>query len=326
MHTYIVTVTAADRVGIVFSVAGTLRDQGGNILELSQTVMRGYFTIILAVEFPAPQDPKQLADAITERGKRFDLTVAVIEAKSERVEPPVPNGERFILTVLGDDPPGNIHGIAGCLAAHGVNIVDLHARVDGARFSLVMEAFIPPDLSPGDGPGRARAVRPRPRTRSVRAAREHLPGHERAQPGPRRAGPESRKETPLHRTEDVLATLGMIRQHKLDVRTVTMGIDLQPCASPDLATLCRRIRERLLRFAGRLRAVCREVEGRYGIPIVNRRIAVSPIALGRRRALGRGLSRRRAGRSTPSRPRSGSTSSAASPRWCRRAGRRATGG
>ena len=41
MSTYIVTVTAADRVGIVYSVAGTLRDQGGNILELSQTVMRG---------------------------------------------------------------------------------------------------------------------------------------------------------------------------------------------------------------------------------------------------------------------------------------------
>ena len=82
----------------------------------------------------------------------------------------------------------------------------------------------------------------------------------------------------MHRTEDVLSTLGMVRQHKLDVRTVTMGIDLHPCASPDLKTLCGRIRERLLRYAGRLRAVCREVEGRYGIPIVNRRIAVSPIA------------------------------------------------
>lgn len=83
---------------------------------------------------------------------------------------------------------------------------------------------------------------------------------------------------PLYRTEDVLATLGMIRQHKLDVRTVTMGIDLRPCASPELPVLLSRIRERLLAYAGKLRAVCREVEGRYGIPVVNRRIAVSPIA------------------------------------------------
>ncbi len=41
----------------------------------------------------------------------------------------------------------------------GVNIVDLHARADGDRFSLVMEAFLPPDLAPGLGPGRAGAVR-----------------------------------------------------------------------------------------------------------------------------------------------------------------------
>jgi glycine cleavage system transcriptional repressor len=147
MHTYIVTVTAADRVGIVFSVAGTVRDQGGNILELSQTVMRGYFTIILAVEFVDEKDPRKLATLIAERGKRFDMTVAVIERK-DVPETQVPGGERFILTVLGDDHAGNVHGITGCLAAHGVNIVDLHARADGARFSLIMEAFLPPDLSP----------------------------------------------------------------------------------------------------------------------------------------------------------------------------------
>jgi predicted amino acid-binding ACT domain protein len=148
MNHYIVTVTAADRVGIVYSVSGTLRDEGAQILELSQTVMRGYFTIILDATFPARRDPKALAELIRERGRRFDLTVAVIEAGAMKEEPPVADGERFILTVLGTDAPGNVHGIAGCLAAHGVNIVDLHARVDGARFALVMEAFLPPDLSP----------------------------------------------------------------------------------------------------------------------------------------------------------------------------------
>ena len=80
----------------------------------------------------------------------------------------------------------------------------------------------------------------------------------------------------MYRTEDVLATLGMVRQHKLDVRTVTMGIDLAPCASPNPIVLCDRVRDRVLKYAGRLKAVCRDVESRYGIPIVNRRIAVSP--------------------------------------------------
>lgn len=149
MPNYIVTVTAADRVGIVECVAGTLLARGGNVLELSQTVMRGNFTIILEVEFPGPSSTKALTAALTADGERFDLTVVVIEAKGPDPSPPVPDGERFILTVLGDDAPGNIHAISGCLAGHGVNIVDLHARVDGTRFSLVMEAFLPHALSPG---------------------------------------------------------------------------------------------------------------------------------------------------------------------------------
>lgn len=148
MNTYIVTVTAADRVGIVHCVAGVLSEQGGNILEVSQTVLRGYFTIILAVEFAGPRDRQALSQAIAEAGGKFELTVVVIPAERSAMQPQVVSGERFILTVLGQDHAGTIHGIAGCLAAHGVNIVDLHARADGQRFALVMEAFLPPDLAP----------------------------------------------------------------------------------------------------------------------------------------------------------------------------------
>jgi glycine cleavage system transcriptional repressor len=150
MPTYIVTVTAADAVGIVNSVTGTIFTQGGNILELSQTVLRDFFTIILAVEFPEARNTRTLAAAIIAEGSKFDLTVAVIEVPAGGVKPPVSDGERFILTVLGNDHPGNIHKIAGRLAKRGVNIVDLHARADGPRFSLVMEVFLPHELSPRD--------------------------------------------------------------------------------------------------------------------------------------------------------------------------------
>jgi glycine cleavage system transcriptional repressor len=148
MPKYIISVTAADRVGIVYSVTGALLDLGGNILELSQTVMRGYFTIILEVEFPVTHSARELADTILDRGKRFDPQVLVTDVRDQPERAAVPSGERFILTVLGNDAPGIIHGIAGCLAAHGVNIVDLHARLDTGRFSMVMEAMIPKDLMP----------------------------------------------------------------------------------------------------------------------------------------------------------------------------------
>lgn len=148
MATYIVTVTAADQVGIVHSVTGTVRDHGGNILELSQTVMRGYFTLILAVEFPRTLDPAEVRRSIAEQGRRFDLTVDVRAAAPKPPPAPVSDGERFLITVIGADHPGNIHGISGCLAEHGVNIVDLHARADGPIFSLVMETYLPHDLPP----------------------------------------------------------------------------------------------------------------------------------------------------------------------------------
>lgn len=149
MANYIVTVTAADRVGIVHSVTGTIHEHGGNILELSQTVLRDYFTIILAVEFPGSRNPRTLSAAIIANGATFDLNVEVIDAEVTRSDPVMLQGDRFILTVLGADRPGNIHGISACLAKHGVNIVDLHARSDGDRFSMIMEAFLPPDLEPG---------------------------------------------------------------------------------------------------------------------------------------------------------------------------------
>lgn len=149
MNTYIVTVTAADRVGIVHYVTGVIRDRGGNILEVSQTVLRGYFTIILAAEFDGPLDRDALAGEIVVGGGRLGLTVAVIEGDGIAEEASPSQGERFILTVLGDNSAGNIHGIAGCLSERGVNIVDLYARADGPRFSLVMEVFLPPDVPPG---------------------------------------------------------------------------------------------------------------------------------------------------------------------------------
>lgn len=149
MPNYIVTVTTADRVGLVHAVTGAIRERGGNILELSQTVMRGYFTLILAVEFANLVDQEVLRQAIAQEGARSDLTVAVL-ADPGLSGQPVPGGERFILTVLGNDRPGSVHGIAGCLARRGVNIVDMHARLDGDRFSLVTEVFLPPELSPAE--------------------------------------------------------------------------------------------------------------------------------------------------------------------------------
>lgn len=71
----------------------------------------------------------------------------------------------------------------------------------------------------------------------------------------------------------------MIHQEKLDVRTITMGISLLDCADPNIDRLCARIKKRITTRAHRLVEVGEEISRDYGIPIVNKRITVTPISL-----------------------------------------------
>ncbi len=80
------------------------------------------------------------------------------------------------------------------------------------------------------------------------------------------------------RTEDIMSTLRMFQEEHLDVRTVTLGVNLLDCTDPDVERLCRKVRHKIRTRAGRLVQVCREVGTRYGIPVVNKRIAVSPVS------------------------------------------------
>lgn len=77
---------------------------------------------------------------------------------------------------------------------------------------------------------------------------------------------------------EVVSTLNMLRNEHLDVRTVTLGVNLQDCVSHDLDLFIDNIRAKLAKYAAHLVAVCDDVGDRYGIPVVNKRISVSPIA------------------------------------------------
>lgn len=79
--------------------------------------------------------------------------------------------------------------------------------------------------------------------------------------------------------EDILETNRMIKEQNLDVRTITMGISLRDCADPDLRTFCAKIYEKITRQAEHLVKVGEDIEAEYGVPIINKRISVTPIAI-----------------------------------------------
>ncbi len=78
--------------------------------------------------------------------------------------------------------------------------------------------------------------------------------------------------------EEIAETLTMVTQQHLDIRTVTLGVSLSDCASSDVATLATRVYDRLTSVAEHLVPTCEAIEREFGIPIINKRISVTPIA------------------------------------------------
>ena len=78
---------------------------------------------------------------------------------------------------------------------------------------------------------------------------------------------------------EVLETNKMIQDENLDVRTITMGISLLDCADSNLEVCCKNIYAKLLRYAGRLVQTGEEISRDFGVPIVNKRISITPISL-----------------------------------------------
>ena len=80
-------------------------------------------------------------------------------------------------------------------------------------------------------------------------------------------------------SSEILQTIEMIDQQHLDVRTVTLGVNLLDCADTDLTHCAQKIYDKLCRVGEQLVPTCVEIEQEYGIPIVNKRVSVTPIAL-----------------------------------------------
>jgi uncharacterized protein (UPF0210 family) len=78
---------------------------------------------------------------------------------------------------------------------------------------------------------------------------------------------------------EIIETISMIEQENLDIRTITMGISLRDCAAETSAVSRRRIYDKITRYADKLVRTGEEIEREFGIPIINKRISVTPIAM-----------------------------------------------
>jgi len=82
---------------------------------------------------------------------------------------------------------------------------------------------------------------------------------------------------------EILETIRMVELETLDIRTTTLGISLLDCADPDLESTCEKVYAKICHQGRNLLEVAASIESDYGVPIVNKRIATTPIAFATRK-------------------------------------------
>jgi glycine cleavage system transcriptional repressor len=143
-HAYVLDVMSDDHPGIVAAVTGAVETLGGNIDACSQTVLGGYFTLIMIVSLPDPIQPEEL----TERVRRSESLGSEYQVIARPVLPgdgfsAGEESDRFVITAFGKDQPGIVRRFSQYLAGKDINIMDLYGDRTGEEFVLIGQLEIP---------------------------------------------------------------------------------------------------------------------------------------------------------------------------------------
>jgi len=133
---YVMTVMAANRVGILAALSTALDELRGNFVDVNQAVMRQYFTIIMAAEFPDDRDPDVIVDHIRAVCRPFGVEVMMLDPSDETFSAPLVErqpSKQYLLRMSGQDRPGVLRRVSHRLAQDGIDVVDLYGeRKDSA--------------------------------------------------------------------------------------------------------------------------------------------------------------------------------------------------
>jgi Glycine cleavage system regulatory protein len=147
-YTYVLNVVSSDHPGIIAGVSTALYEIEGNIDSCSQTVLDGYFTLILVATLPKQWEPDKLSEHIKSHpllGQ--DYKIVAVPVSEPVVAKKQSESDVFVVTAFGKDGPGIVHDFCRYLADKEVNILDLYGRRENDEFLLIAQVQIPPQLS-----------------------------------------------------------------------------------------------------------------------------------------------------------------------------------
>ncbi len=143
-NAYVLDVMSDDHPGIVAAVTSAVEFLGGNIDACSQTVLGGYFTLIMIVSLPEPIQPEELAERVgsAETAGSAYQVMARPAFSSSGFSPQEPL-DRFVITAFGRDQPGIVRRFSQYLAGKDINIVDLYGDRSAEEFVLIGQLEVP---------------------------------------------------------------------------------------------------------------------------------------------------------------------------------------
>jgi glycine cleavage system transcriptional repressor len=116
---------------------------GANIDGISQTVVEGYFTVILTAAFRAAVPPDDIRGAILRNFAGNEASVVVIPHDARRAARRPVRGDRYVVTITGRDQPGILKAVTAFLAEKGINIEDWHVDFGRAGVTQIGEITVP---------------------------------------------------------------------------------------------------------------------------------------------------------------------------------------
>jgi glycine cleavage system transcriptional repressor len=138
---FVISIMSRDRVGIVYEVSKAISELGGNIADIRQSVLCGYFTMILLASFP----PKVARRAIERKLAEVDAhSDTAIEAMVEKVKGRAPASaspfpeNAYVLTATGADRIGFVATVTSFCVRHNINILDLSTTVSEGAYVMIL--------------------------------------------------------------------------------------------------------------------------------------------------------------------------------------------
>lgn len=138
---YAISIMCRDRVGLVYEISKAISELNGNIADVRQSVLCGYFTMILLASFPQEVSKRAIERKFAEVDSKSET---VIEAVVERIEEAVPASSSptpenaYVLTASGNDRIGLVATVASFCAVNNINILDLSTTVSDGAYIMIL--------------------------------------------------------------------------------------------------------------------------------------------------------------------------------------------